>query len=72
MRTAKTDQTGRMSLRWAHRHFVGFVMWLISCKGCSFSSYFGSEHGPDLKRVYIKTWNRVLESRVNYAMASHR
>ena len=35
MQTAKTDQTGRMhaqadlSLRWAHGHFVGFVMsWL--------------------------------------------
>ena len=27
MQTVKTDQTGRMpSLRWAHTHFVGFVM----------------------------------------------
>ena len=35
MRTAKTDQTladaqADLSLRWAHSHFVGFVMsWLI-------------------------------------------
>ena len=27
-----TDQTGRMSLPWAHIHFVGFVMsWLLCC-----------------------------------------
>ena len=43
MQTAKTDQTGQMaglSLRWAHRHFVGFVMrWLICWFILHFDSY---------------------------------
>ena len=31
MRPVKTDQTGRMRLRWAHSHFVGFVMSQLIC-----------------------------------------
>ena len=40
MRTAKTDQTGRMPrlicLRWTHSHFAGFVMSrLIGANKCN-------------------------------------
>ena len=65
MRTAKTpDAQADLSLRWAHSHFVGFVMgWLIFLTFTVFFFFFLSEklQYKNLNRERIKK-KRILLS----------